>query len=737
MIKRQLKLYAMLLLLIIAVAASFLIVPMVKVLASDITLADWFGTITIKNTGTFTENITSNITNIDSTNLIAGGYVNAEVTNCAMRNASGADVPFQPGFGSAVWMTWVENIGADGFQTQLLYFAESTGGEIAYFPASGGMVIADNASMEPAANFSIITNSFLDTDLSGNAWYKTDAIAMNVDDGTLTSGIPVTAAAVPPDIAPGVFGSWQNVDVSAYVPAGATGVVLEITGGNLIVAVRKSGSTDNRLRDSEHHWAMCGLADNSTLDIYVEGAASEVYLVGYTTGDFHFNTNATDYSFVGGFAAWNDIDISAEAPNAVAAIWEYENVGAGARDVGFRKKGSADNRNNIRITNTDHSYAIIGCDGAAVCQGWAQDTSIDWFLVGWVEGTDTVMLTNGVDKSIAAGGYIDVDCTAETAADAEWLFFEVINTNAHNYAMRLKGAVHDFYEAGTEHDWAMVRCDSGQVVEGKIGAVAIDWWVMGYSAGGDIVPIWDVVVTASGIPPGEYELELMADSVNMTLLLDGVIQAENPLGGASVPLNANDWIIGSPSITPYIFSYNHTVGGNLVSDVAWEYGTVFVDQSGSGNPAIPNFATISGDLDVTGNMSLFSAVAESEAPPYVLGEGPAFFTAPNITAGFTTVPPGATFPLANVIGAVAAATGTPAQLPLMIIGIFAILAASLTTSYSFRKFGSGSLIPKIFVIVAMLAVFSTLGFGFDFWMLICFLILAVGLAIMSKHSWAV
>ena len=44
--------------------------------------------------------------------------------------------------------------------------------------------------------------------------------------------------------------AWTDADVSAYVPAGATGVILHLTNiytsADLPIGLRKNGSTDNR-----------------------------------------------------------------------------------------------------------------------------------------------------------------------------------------------------------------------------------------------------------------------------------------------------------------------------------------------------------------------------------------------------------------------------------------------------------------------------------------------------------
>ena len=127
-------------------------------IASNISNALYYGTIVISNNSTATTNVAT-VANISTTNLISGGYLNATANNTVMRNSSGADVPFQPGFTDAnLWSMWVPSMGADSYLTYLLYTDNSFNGEIRYFPGATGMTTSDSAGLELlglSTNFSI------------------------------------------------------------------------------------------------------------------------------------------------------------------------------------------------------------------------------------------------------------------------------------------------------------------------------------------------------------------------------------------------------------------------------------------------------------------------------------------------------------------------------------------------------------------------------------------------------
>src|SRR5687767_12138048 len=59
-------------------------------------------------------------------------------------------------------------------------------------------------------------------------------------------GITVPTFITPLEVTPGVAAAFTDVDASAQVPAGATGVILHISGvSGIDIGLRKNGSTDS------------------------------------------------------------------------------------------------------------------------------------------------------------------------------------------------------------------------------------------------------------------------------------------------------------------------------------------------------------------------------------------------------------------------------------------------------------------------------------------------------------
>lgn len=281
-------------------------------------------------------------------------------------------------------------------------------------------------------------------------------------------------------------------------------------------------------------------------------------------------------------------------------------------------------------------------------------------------------------------------------------------------------AIHNMYNAGADRT-LLVTSD------------LIALWRLGENAG---VTTYDATdndidgTLAGGLPTWVNKNDILAIADE-----DSGYIAEDYDTQAGVPGNDNNWTFLQNDAMPYMEYHMITINGSLQQHIIWEYDSVFTDQSGNNNDATPTFRTASSDADVSAALVSFLPIEEAQAPAYTLGEAPPFISStPNITGNFTITPPSGTFPLAGVIAAVANATSTPPQLPLLIIALFVTLAASLSVSAVMRRYGSGSLIVKMLAIAAFMGIFIALAnFGIDFWMLVVFLIISVALAMASRQ----
>ena len=286
-------------------------------------------------------------------------------------------------------------------------------------------------------------------------------------------------------------GGWGNVDVSAHIPAGATGVILRV--GNRSPAVRNyglrmNGSTDNRVGDMSGNcqcWAMMGVdAGRIFQSSNPSGFPSKIqfYLYGYTTAGVHYHTNAPSRAGVGG--AWTTLDLSEIIPgsdgdplvskDAIGVILEVRG-GVGA-DLGVRKKGSTDNR--IAATGNRHNTfsCIVGLGGERMIEVYGVNT---WYLTGYI--TEGVLFNeNAIDVTpVGAGAWEDLP--AINRIPPVMGIFEI--TSVGNYDLRENGgaSVMNGYRMAVSHPWALCACDADGLIEAMIQLVTGGVHLVGYA----------------------------------------------------------------------------------------------------------------------------------------------------------------------------------------------------------------------------------------------------------------
>ena len=296
----------------------------------------------------------------------------------------------------------------------------------------------------------------------------------------------------PIDVSPVVAGAWTDVDVSANVPVGATGVIVQWV--NLSVAgdpnygVRMKGSTDNwafdgEAKTSQQGWLMTGLNAARVFQVFTGDTGVKTYLVGYTMAGVTFFVNRIDKS-TATTGTWVDVGIAADtgSDTAIGAIFHVDCQAGSSVGYGLRKKGSTDNQLQTLRANM-MNLGLVGVDATETAQQQIAATTVDLFLVGYVtEGA--VFFTNAIDKSTGTtGSYQPVDITNDVGAGvANGAFVEIQPSDGtrRNTAIRPNGSAYDYY-GEVSHQFAVVGIDAGDVFEQKIQLNTMDLYLTGYS----------------------------------------------------------------------------------------------------------------------------------------------------------------------------------------------------------------------------------------------------------------
>lgn len=290
----------------------------------------------------------------------------------------------------------------------------------------------------------------------------------------------------PVNVTPSSSG-WQDVDASSYIPSGATGVIVHIVSGTLgsNIGLRKNGSTDNRTEaiDAEQHmWAMVGVDTNRIFEAYRPSVApSTYYLVGYTTTDASFFTNAVSKS-ISTSGSWVDVDISGDTggDTAIGAVIEFS---TSLYEGNVRKNGSTDNRYNSTI-KADHTWAIIGVDANEIFEVIVESTTTI-YIVGYIKSGATFN-TNATDISLTTTGtWTDLSALPSGAIGG---FIEVYVTGSgtgDDYGLRKNGSSEDIKSNNYKNrSWGIVECDSSRIIEGYIYQTSTDFYLVGYAVSG-------------------------------------------------------------------------------------------------------------------------------------------------------------------------------------------------------------------------------------------------------------
>lgn len=235
-------------------------------------------------------------------------------------------------------------------------------------------------------------------------------------------------------------------------------------------------------------------------------------------------------------------------------------------------------------------------------------------------------------------------------------------------------------------------------------------------------------------PYGKMDVCFIMEYKYLYLTIDGVLEDGTYI--VTVPDTVDGWVIGS-SITPYINYFEIEVDGVQKCYIDWEYSdTAFTDDSGNGNTAIPTFRTTSSDADVSAELISFLLVDPAIAPEISVTDPQDFYTGNitatgNFTSGNVTV---SNIPGYGVITEVTVDAGLPGFWLWGILSMVALVAIGVGLSYARKRFGvAGGYVMIAIAVVALIFGFLITTGPFDWWMIWLFGIIALGIAVASRH----
>jgi hypothetical protein len=287
-------------------------------------------------------------------------------------------------------------------------------------------------------------------------------------------------------------GAWTAKDASTLLtlPDTASGLLLRIRNNSsstaYSVGLRKPGSTDNRIVKLSGYYityAYVGLSATKTFEYYKESTYIVFDLLGYTTNNVVFLTNAVDKS-----PASPNVDTvtscATEAPGAIGLIWELD----GSLGYNFRayKTGAAAPPLTPNMNHNCFGF-VTGCDTSQQVTLQTANTAFKFYLVGYILGDAyfPTTLTQLIAPPAAGTGWRDstiaVPAGYNGVIDEQWP-----TTVGVNSGIQPKGSTENYYGKCSGANCTITNYGTSNLLQLYLAAIANTDNVHGFTQNGII-----------------------------------------------------------------------------------------------------------------------------------------------------------------------------------------------------------------------------------------------------------
>ena len=252
------------------------------------------------------------------------------------------------------------------------------------------------------------------------------------------------------DISLTTTASWQDIDLSAYVPPGTTGAVVEVVNtvntNDLSGVVRGKEDTRDYMSNplfeamaaETHRWQIVKVDSNRLIQGYIENVAIDFKLRGYTLGsDPSYFANPPDIT-PATKGQWETIDVSAyvdaDADGVILLVDSTNNKG---KKYAIREVGSiflAAGPDKHEIGEYSNTMYLVGINAADRFQAWLGEVlTIKIYLVGQTKKSVVYNLEDVAVADPATGSWQELDAnTYNVPTEANGLFLRAGALIANN-----------------------------------------------------------------------------------------------------------------------------------------------------------------------------------------------------------------------------------------------------------------------------------------------------------------
>ncbi len=294
------------------------------------------------------------------------------------------------------------------------------------------------------------------------------------------------------DISPAITGSFQVVDVSAYVSVEATGVILHARHASFSGSFNRSfGAIFNGASNTRTKALYYTSPDSCTqaiikcdidkkIKVFIEVTNIIVELIAYTEDEAVLFTDPVDISLVP-TGIFTDIDITAQVVGSdipLMAIIEYHNTALSQPALGFRDDGSSDSR--IHTCYGGHIFTFVVGVTSNIWEGYIGNVSQDFYLIGYfISGVNKI--TNATDESLGSTGSL-IDLPVSLGSNKSGGFFEIVTSIAgKTFSLQANDNIPacGITSALNNKFFAIVPCDINGISEGQINNLSVDFFLLG------------------------------------------------------------------------------------------------------------------------------------------------------------------------------------------------------------------------------------------------------------------
>lgn len=355
------------------------------------------------------------------------------------------------------------------------------------------------------------------------------------------------------DITPGVIGSWTTVDLSAHVPAGTKGAVIEImnTHPSSAVSAVARGVDDTReympdgnsqkVPGLSHRWQIVKVNSAREIQLYVEDNTDLVVnLVGHTLGTDPFYSTTPPNITPGTTGSWTTVNVSSHVTDDATGVILFIDGTANEATYGVRETGSTFSDTTFTVSAEGNTMYVVGIDADNQFDIYVENASINVYLVAeskrsLVFYTDDVAVT---DPTLDSWQPIDADTySVPDGASGLFLYAQNNQNKRNDFGLRKVGSTDDLDKGlwSSGHFQGVVGLDATNNWEEYLGSANVDVSIAAYTTGVNLGPT-----------------TLHADMDVLVRKANGELRATLGTGVANAPPIdvTNEWLTVTATYTP-------------------------------------------------------------------------------------------------------------------------------------------------------------------------------------------